>query len=1306
MSAVRLCPRCSAQIAEDAPLNVCPSCLMKQAMEETAEAIDVRSPGGSGYVDGDAAVELPPGTVIGRYTIVEKLGAGGFGAVYKATQKSPVRRTVAIKIIKAGLDTKEFIARFEGERQALARMDHPNIARMFDAGSTRHGRPYFVMEYIPGKPITTFADENQFTVRQRLELFRQVCGAVGHAHTKAMIHRDIKSSNVMAFIQDDHPVVKVIDFGIAKAIGGDHLSGQTLNTAQGQALGTFDAMSPEQAAGSPDIDTRTDVYAMGTLLYELLTGCKPFDWPNTAGGEQEEIRRMIREVEPPRPSTRLHSSGSSSASIARYRKTTTDRLIRDLRNELEWIPIKAMRKNRAERYASTAEFDDDIVRFLEGRPLVAGPDSFGYVARKYLWRYRGPLATAAGVFALIALTVIFYVQGIRHERQRADDARHVAEQLRAISERQTALAKTSAEKAEAAANDARLKTVIASRAAARSDARYLTQQNLLTAAFDRASEAWQLGGQWEDGFTVSEIASAASAHWELIGSVAAPDADMGCFVMEKDQKALAIASGGSILAFDATTGALLGRATADPGLTRLLPDETDNSVIACCTSSITRLELPTLKPAAHRLLDLPIHFADLNAGRLLIIHTGGDCRIIKARDLSEIDLLKWADQPQLKDLPLPSQGCINPSGTLVAVHGGNWWKESVLWKRDGQKPLLAAATLRVSRMNFADDEHLETWFVPDINGGSDSELHLYDLGTLPDADNPIKNSIWRLVGDEDLKAANEIKCCHNSSGELFFVAAGSMGIGLAAMDNPITWIDRYANLFPADSVTPEYLCSSSNAEMIALRRAGDTLIFRARGEPERANITSDFCGTICDGGQFVIDHDGTPDHVALNFTPYDCRFPSQKWKLNWIPRTPEVSFSYPWAICATPSSSMIVVIAQDSPSTNVAGTVYGKVHAIVFRRSDLRQGTEGWPISKVIDLPVAPGSNWTNRFAAIDPDGLVVLNWNRGGQPQRFSLSDGRQLEPLPAMAIACRSDNGRYVAGVESATGIPQVFEVASGRLVTRLPRQERCIGMCFCSDSSRVYVADGTQIAAYEVSSGKELSSIKTNLLPLAFSTSGDRFAALQKDPGSRGADGNIVLADTNNGNVVVVIGRGGTSFCPSSFSPDGLSLAIVLNRWRAHIFHAMTPSQLVEALQSYRSTPSPIPALSPPPQALPQEALAQPLGEPLDAAQSLKAWLGKRVEIQGTIQATSWTVAHNSLNLEFNGPEESRTMCWIPPKALPKFVAALGGNLDVSLRGKRVIVSGLLVKYGGKISTWRRRLQIQLDDPLQLKTLPANQ
>jgi tetratricopeptide (TPR) repeat protein/serine/threonine protein kinase len=344
-----------------------------------------------------------PGAVIGPYKLLDRIGEGGFGVVYMAEQTHPVRRKVALKVLKPGMDTKQVVARFEAERQALAILDHPNIAPVFDGGTTPAGRPYFVMELVKGVPITDFCDHNHLSPRQRLELFLAVCAAVQHAHQKGIVHRDLKPSNVLVARHDTTPVVKVIDFGVAKALGQE-LTDKTLFTGLAQMVGTPLYMSPEQAGMSDlDVDTRSDVYSLGVLLYELLTGTTPFPKERFKRAAYDEIRRIIREEEPPKPSTRLSESKDELPSVAASRQTEPARLTKLVRGELDWIVMRALEKDRNRRYETANGFARDVQRYLADEPVEACPPSAGYRLRKFARRNRSGLAVAALVLSFLVV---------------------------------------------------------------------------------------------------------------------------------------------------------------------------------------------------------------------------------------------------------------------------------------------------------------------------------------------------------------------------------------------------------------------------------------------------------------------------------------------------------------------------------------------------------------------------------------------------------------------------------------------------------------------------------------------------------------------------------------------------------------------------------------------------------------------------------------------------------------------------------------------------------------------------------------
>ncbi|MBN1804316.1 MAG: protein kinase [Sedimentisphaerales bacterium] len=437
------CPNCGSTLPANAPHGVCPKCLMKAGLLSASDVTLDISP-----------VREGPGTKIGHYELLELIGEGGMGIVYLAEQKEPVRRKVVLKIVKPGMDSKQVIARFEAERQVLAILDHPNIAHVFDAGTTETVRPYFVMEYVKGMSITRYCDENKLSIEKRLRLFEQVCEGIHHAHQKGIIHRDIKPSNILVSVHDDKAFPKIIDFGIAKAIT-QPLTDKTFVTFRGQLLGTPEYMSPEQVdLATQDIDIRSDIYSLGVVLYELLTGVLPFEEETFGSRGFADIQRTIRELEPVLPSMRLTNLGEKAKAIAASRGTQVVPLARRLHRELEWIPLKAMRKDRCRRYKSASDMAEDIRNYLNGNPLIAGPETTVYRVKKFVHKHTGSVVTIALVAAVIVTG--FFVSTAMYFR--AEDARRkevaARTEAEATREKETA-ARIQAQEAEKIAQEQR-----------------------------------------------------------------------------------------------------------------------------------------------------------------------------------------------------------------------------------------------------------------------------------------------------------------------------------------------------------------------------------------------------------------------------------------------------------------------------------------------------------------------------------------------------------------------------------------------------------------------------------------------------------------------------------------------------------------------------------------------------------------------------------------------------------------------------------------------------------------------------------
>ena len=521
--------------------------------ERNSSFLETPPPAEERRVTRDFATTLPaeprPGDRIGHYQLLERIGEGGFSVVFLTVQSEPVRRRVALKILRLGMDTHEFIARFEAERQTLALMEHPNIARVFDAGATETGRPYLVMELIHGLPITAYCDEHRLTFRARLELFIQVCGALQHAHQKGVIHRDLKPSNILVAHEAGAPLPKLIDFGIAKATQRG-LTEKTIYTKFQQFIGTPAYMSPEQAEmNGLDIDTRSDIYSLGVLLYELVAGRTPFDTKELLQQSIDEIRRTIREQEPPRPSNRIDTMhGEELMTAAHLRSVEPRKLVASVRGDLDWIVMKCLEKDRTRRYATTNALAVDVQRFLAHEPIAARPPSTAYRVRKFVRRHR--LGFAAGVGIIMSLVAGLTIATTSLLREKAAGVRAIAaESAERMGRKRAEAAETSARRSEAAARQAHQLA----------EGRRVGAENLLSFIFTDLGE--QLGdyGQLQ---VLQQVSAKTMAYFESL-----PEA-----LQSRETRAgyaFAIAGGGATLGWG-TSIARWGDATARIRLERAI----------------------------------------------------------------------------------------------------------------------------------------------------------------------------------------------------------------------------------------------------------------------------------------------------------------------------------------------------------------------------------------------------------------------------------------------------------------------------------------------------------------------------------------------------------------------------------------------------------------------------------------------------------------------------------------------------------------------------------------------------------------
>ena len=1100
MAAARKCPKCGTELPTGVLGGRCPKCLGRVVFGISAQgaaavpaAAQPESIEGGQPPAGDFAEQLGPmltpdfegehvGAMIGRYRLVEKIGEGGFGVVYRAEQVEPMHREVALKIIKAGMDTREVIARFEAERQALALMDHPNIARVLDAGATEARRPYFVMELVRGIPITDYCDQQTLPTAERLALFMKVCHGVQHAHQKGIIHRDLKPSNVLVTLQDNEPVPKVIDFGVAKALG-QKLTEETLYTGLAEMIGTPAYMSPEQARlSSLDIDTRTDIYSLGVLLYELLTGVTPFDKRTLAKAALDEILRIIRETEPLKPSTRLHALGEKLTEVARHRQTEPKTLSRLVRGDLDWIVMKAIEKDPVRRYETANVLALDLQHFLKHEPVLATPPSVGYLVGKFVRRHRAGLAVASVLVGLLAVGAVTSTWlAIRATQARRDEgaARRRADEAARMADRQ----RKRAEKGEQEAKESEL----------------AARQNLYAANLNWLPQAWEQNDMLRMGQLLEETATypGRGFEWyfwqrqthlelktlrghldEVYDAAFSPDG-LRIVTASADQTAKVwdAASGRELLTLRGHSGVVRSVAFSPDGQ-RILTGSYDQT--AKVWDAASGKELLTLKGHAHGLQKV----AFSPDGQRVV--TGSKDHTAKVWEVAT-------------------------GKELLTFSGHSSWISSVAFSPDGQRIVSGGV-----------DETAKVW---DAATGK-------ELLTLRGHGGMVRSAAFSPDGQRIVTSSDDqtAKVWDAASGKGLLTLKGHRGGIWSVAFSPDG--QRIVTGSVQGDETAKLWEAATGKELLTIR--GDSLIAAVAFSPDGRRIvigSLDRTAKVWDlAGQEPLTLKGHSNGItALAFSPDGQRIVTAS--LDQTARVWEVATGKElltlrghggqiWSAAFSPDGQRIVSGSYDH-TARLWEAATGKelltlkhdleVRSVAFSPDSQRiitgsaDGTARlWEATTGKELLTLKGHSYWINSVAFSPDGQRIATGSEDRTTKVWEATNGKQLLTLkthkgPVLSVAFSPDGQRIVTGSDDRTAM--VRDAATGKeLLTLKGHSDRIWCVAFSPDGHRIVTGSHDQTAkVWDAANGKELLTLKGHnalVLSVAFSPDGRRIVTASGD------------------------------------------------------------------------------------------------------------------------------------------------------------------------------------------------------------------
>lgn len=1158
----------------------------------------------TGIGDNPQGLESAP-EQIGRYRIRERIGGGGMGEVFAADQSAPIKRRVAIKIIKAGMDSKQVVARFDAERQALAMMDHPNIARVLDAGTTEHGRPYFVMELVRGVPITQFCDQNRLSTRQRLELLIPVCMAVQHAHQKGIIHRDLKPSNVLVTLHDGVPVPKVIDFGIAKATN-QQLTNHTVYTEVRAMIGTPAYMSPEQAEMSGlDIDTRSDVYSLGVMMYELITGSTPFEPERLMKAGLVEVQKIISEEEPPRPSQRLSTLGEAITSVASRRNTEPARLGKIVAGELDWIIMKALEKDRRRRYGSASEFAADLQRYLDGEPVIAAPPSTAYRLQKFARRNRTALVTSSLVLIVLVAGVV--ASGWMAIRARKAE-REVAQQLVA-TQREEAVAKAERDEAQKARQRADASEAMAREQATKSSllanytlAKYMLSEGRTAPAYEAITAAIRVKPNCEYGILLERIVSESRECWSLVGEVPesvsaigsdateGADATLGALV-GKNRCTLALCAGSQLRLYDVARARVV--AEVDLGFKpRFLVPVGDRAMAVANATTARICSLPD--PGEQRVVPLAIdrqepstrgghrgliRLASDDSGAVLcVLVEDGTAIVIDTATMKEVARHRFNVLSERPGLPQEANDMrFSPAGELLSFTNGTNSRLATFWSwrqnREFQVNINFASTVRLI------GEQSAVAFRRSDASANHYSMAMFDLRS-PDS----AATFYGFPSRASSNASAWVARGPSGKERVYAAATSSDSIDLFSVsEGRMLSSSRFSSLLPRARGRLRFLSFSPVSGLLALAESGRVFVFQAVVEGARpvspheplpmafwSNGSSrDFVFVVngpkrVSGSAVRPDNTGFADEVTLIRKSY-LDGTSKTERCQW-PAAPANRVAYPWGLAVTPDARWVALLWQETTEGGVDSEYFRKA-IVVYDRDAPRDEQGRLVVAHTIWLDAHEGVNGrNNRLINLSPDAGTVAFFQASGSLTFYRVSDGQVLSDVKAGRTVAKSPDGSLMATGEFAADAPiQVWDAGTGRLLRSTTVLGTVRTLAITPDNLRVYAGwTGNVLECFDTRTGASVSRVKSPIAPSAISPTGDRFIGFLPDSETYGSS---VLGSLPDGETIHVLNEGSHVLSRCFFSGKGDGISYPIHRQYAQMWWSMTIAQADAALAEPR-------------------------------------------------------------------------------------------------------------------------------------------